>query len=337
MTRTYKTPAFVLAAIALLALVSGFANIANANGNPQHVNATVTVTGPHVTLGDLFDDGAHGNNAPAWAEVRVADAPAPGETRRVRIVDVATAARRASLNWDTATAPRFITVTRSGEPVAVEAIEMILSAALPESVGSDMDLRLNNSRFSVYLPSGHSTADITVSRMHFDDRSGSFNATLSIPDGSGDSGAGTRDHTVTGRVVEMVDLPVLSRALSSGDVIRERDLMWTRVAARQVNRNVITRSDEIVGLAARRGLRAETPVRVSDVERPVMVQKGSTVTMTVNTGDMMLTASGRALEHGSEGDVIRIVNLSTHNTVEAAVVSPRMVTVGLNNRVASQR
>ena len=42
---------------------------------------------------------------------------------------------------------------------------------------------------------------------------------------------------------------------------------------------------------------------------------------------MLLTARGKALQHGSEGDVIRISNTQSNQTIEAEVVGSGRVAV----------
>lgn len=325
MTRQLLPLSFTLAAAALMTLILGFLSVAEAG---RHVRPVVTVNGPTVTLGDLFDH-APGD---AWANVTVSEAPAPGETARMRIFDVAVAARKAGLVWDQATAPSTITLKRSSYPVPMESIEQIIAEALPPATdGGSWEVKLNNPRLSVHLPLDSGTDAIDVSRVHFDDRSGSFNATLAIPLGNGAS----RAEILTGRLVEMIHVPVLKTALADGEIIRERHIGWQKVQARRVNRSVVASSKTLVGMAARRPLKAETPLRTTDIERPMMIEKGDQVTMIVRTGNLTLTAAGRALEAGGKGDLIRILNTATHTTVEGVVHSPRQVTIHANSRVAA--
>lgn len=327
MTRQILNISYFLAAAAAMVLAFGIANAANAG---RHVKPSIAIDGPVVTLGDLF---AHEPGA-AWAGVRVADAPAPGEAGRIRTMDVATAARRAGLAWDHATAPHTIAVSRNSHTLSPEALESLLKAALPASVsGKGWEIQLNNRGAVIHLPIGFSARDIEVQRLYYDDRSQSFNASLAIPDGKGRR----NEETVTGRLEEMAYIPVLNTSMSDGEVIRKRDIAWSKIPARKVNRNVVTSTDDLIGMAARRSLRAGTILRPNDIETPVMIEKGTLVTMAVTTDAMKLTATGRALEDGSRGDVIRLVNVSTHTTIEGVVVSPRQVTIQSAARVAALR
>ena len=56
--------------------------------------------------------------------------------------------------------------------------------------------------------------------------------------------------------------------------------------------------------------------------------------MVFQTDRMILTAQGRALQNGSKGDVIRILNAKTHKTIDGIVVNSGTVTVKPLGRVA---
>jgi flagellar basal body P-ring formation protein FlgA len=75
-------------------------------------------------------------------------------------------------------------------------------------------------------------------------------------------------------------------------------------------------------------LRPGVPILLSDLRRPMMVGRGSLVTMTLAGHNMRLTARGRALEDGAEGEPVRIANLQNGTVVRALVTAPGEVTIG---------
>ena len=60
-------------------------------------------------------------------------------------------------------------------------------------------------------------------------------------------------------------------------------------------------------------------IRSTNVRRPVLVEKGSLVTMSLDRPGMSLSARGKARDNGSEGDTVRIANAQSSNIVEARV------------------
>src|SRR3546814_15228367 len=79
---------------------------------------------------------------------------------------------------------------------------------------------------------------------------------------------------------------------------------------------------DLVGMSPRRGLAANTPIRIHDVERPIDVARGDTVVMPLQSGALMIPARGRALDQGSLGQVVRVLNVDSNRPVEAVVTGP---------------
>ena len=68
-------------------------------------------------------------------------------------------------------------------------------------------------------------------------------------------------------------------------------------------------------------------VRMNELQRPIMVQRNSLVTISLRTPYMSLTTQGRAIEDGGKGDVIHVTNLQSKRTFEAVVDGPNSVVV----------
>jgi len=69
-------------------------------------------------------------------------------------------------------------------------------------------------------------------------------------------------------------------------------------------------------------------LRSSDLKRPALVAKGSNVTMVFEAPGIHLTAVGRALAEGGEGDSIAVLNPTSYRQVVAVVTAPGTVRVG---------
>jgi flagella basal body P-ring formation protein FlgA len=80
-------------------------------------------------------------------------------------------------------------------------------------------------------------------------------------------------------------------------------------------------------------LRAGQPIRTREVQDPILVPRRSLVTILYQHPRMTLTAKGRALEDGSDGQVIRISNSQSSNVIEAVVVGDHTVAVSAPNHV----
>ena len=193
----------------------------------------------------------------------------------------------------------------------------------------DMRVFLTNRSLRLHVADDNSTT-VGIEDLALDRRTSRFSALVVAP--AGDPAA--RRVRVTGHVFEMTEVPVLGRRLLAGTVIREGDVQWIKLRADQIQRDTITDPKDLIGLETARSLRDGRPIRVSQVRRPVMVTKGSLVTMMLTGPTMLLTARGRAQESGSKGDVIRISNTQSKQVLEAVVTGPGTVVVRSANRLA---
>ena len=121
---------------------------------------------------------------------------------------------------------------------------------------------------------------------------------------------------------------------SAGTVITEDHIKWIPVRASSIRSDTVLEASEMLGRTPKRGLRPDRPLRQSEIRRPVLVPKGSLVTMILRLPAMTLTARGKALQEGSLGDVIRIVNSQSNTVIEAVVSGSGRVSVTLDTHLA---
>lgn len=109
-----------------------------------------------------------------------------------------------------------------------------------------------------------------------------------------------------------------------GATISEGDLTYA-VSPGDVMSGTATAISDLVGMQARRTLRAGETLRSEDVRHPVVVAKGSTVTMVFEVPGLVLTATGRAMSEGGLGDTVTIQNPASYRQISAVVIGPGQV------------
>jgi flagella basal body P-ring formation protein FlgA len=124
------------------------------------------------------------------------------------------------------------------------------------------------------------------------------------------------------------ELVVPAHDIARGSLIGESDLTTKSVPVLRMNESLIHAFGDVVGREAKRALRAGETLRLSDLKRPTLVAKGATVTMVFEAPGMSLTAVGRALAEGGEGDSIAVLNPTSYRQVVAIVTAPGTVHVG---------
>ncbi len=121
-----------------------------------------------------------------------------------------------------------------------------------------------------------------------------------------------------------VQVVVPTRDVARGTIITDSDVTYAIVAT-AVMSGVVTSASEAVGLETRRTLHAGEALRLQDLRHPVLVSRGSTVTMTFEAPGIVLTASGRAMTEGGLGDTVTIQNPVSYRQITGVVIAPGQV------------
>ena len=125
-----------------------------------------------------------------------------------------------------------------------------------------------------------------------------------------------------------IDVAVPSHDVARGKVLGADDLVYRSVPVASASESTVRSIADLMGQETRRSLRAGEFVRMADVKHPTLVAKGSTVTMIFEAPGVSLSATGRALNEGGNGDSITVLNTVSYRQVQATVIAPGTVRVG---------
>ncbi len=311
---------FLIAIAVTLIATSSAGPIVQAASQPSGpvlLNAKVVIDGPVVHLGDLFDGlGANGATP-------VARAPAPGTRIAVNARWLSAVARAYGVPWRPGSRLDGSVIERASIVIETQRIEAATIAALRRrGIDGRLSLVLDNPVTRIHLPTD-ATPSLLVAGLNHNPETGRFTAHLVAPA----EGTPLARVTISGRAIELVEIPVLRRRMLPGEVIRETDILWQDARADRISRNVVLDPVNLVGKSPRRPIRAEKPVLGSELRKPVLVPKNSLVTIRLQTARMVLTARGRAMEPGAKGDVIRVVNTKSNQIISASVTESGTVEV----------
>jgi flagellar basal body P-ring formation protein FlgA len=122
----------------------------------------------------------------------------------------------------------------------------------------------------------------------------------------------------------LADSLVATRTIRAQTLIGPEDV--TLVAADLAG--ALSDPELAVGREARVAIYAGKPVRPGDLGPPTLVQRNQVVALIYLSGGLAISTEGRALARGSEGEVIRIMNLGSRTTVSGRVGPDGAVYVG---------
>ncbi len=305
---------------------TGLKTSSNAFGTTGTVTLkdAVIVETSYILLGDLF------TNAGDKAGAKIAYAPQPGKRARFDAKWLYRIARAYGLKWRPLTLKTNAVVERSSQEIFHNEIEDALVASFQELGYRDkFEIELGNRALKIHV-AANELATIGVTGLSINRSTGRFVATLVIPANT----PGAKRFRLTGRVHKLIQIPVVNRRLSRGDVIRKNDIEWVDTREKMLRRGFIQDENQIIGMAAKRYIAAKSPLTTGHLQRPQLVTKGGLVTISLNSGAMSLKAQGRALETGSLGDIIRVENGRSKKIVQAKIIGAGSVKVDLLRAVA---
>lgn len=122
---------------------------------------------------------------------------------------------------------------------------------------------------------------------------------------------------------------VVKRPLARGAVISAADLELEEQDVATLNSPYFSSIQEAAGSVARRPLAAGSPLLASQIEAPLLVQRGQTVVLSARQGTLQVKMNGVAESDGRRGDRISVRNSQSQRLIEGRVTGPGQVEVTL--------
>lgn len=291
---------------------------ATAWANPV-LRTSAVVNGNVIRLGDLFD------GAGDKADIPVAPAPPYGRDANYDANWLMAVAQAHGLNWQPLTTVDHIVVERAGHEIENERVREAVNRAVNNEIdkrhpGKIVDIDFDGRVDDLYSPPSVAPT-LVVSNLLIDNLDNRFDASVSL------RGVPGMETHVSGHIYDVVMVPVPDQRIGRNQIISRNDITYLKVRADQLGTDVVTDPSKIVGMAPRRMLAENTPIREGDLHPPIIVARGSLVGMTLTSRYMVLTAQGKALEDGAQGQVIKVMNTQSKTTIDAVVTGPGRVRV----------
>jgi flagella basal body P-ring formation protein FlgA len=286
------------------------------------LRANVNVASDVVRIGDVVD------NAGNAAQIAIYRAPDLGTTGSLPTAQLLAALRAHQVIGVDTKDLKAISVTRLARTLEAGDIELQVARALERRNGlgdaANLSLTFDRDVQTLQLDASN-TGNLQPAAVRYEPRSGRFDVSFEI---ANDAGVPTKLR-FTGTAIETVDAAVLARGVERNEVIKSSDVIIERRPKAEVGNDAAGR-DNAVGMQARRQLRAGQALRVTDLAKPDLVTRDQNVTLIYESAGLYLTIRGKALEGGTEGDAVNVLNLQSKRTVSGIVVGRGQVSVAIS-------
>ena len=132
-----------------------------------------------------------------------------------------------------------------------------------------------------------------------------------------------------------VEVLTYARNLAAGDVLQPEDVIWTTVQAHLAQGGSPSDPDMVVGLSARRALRAGAVVGQRDLISPRVIARNDMVEVAYVAGGVTLTVTGRATRDAAVGEPVPILNTTSGRTIDAVASGPGQAMAGVSARASA--
>jgi flagellar basal body P-ring formation protein FlgA len=283
------------------------------------LRANVQVSGDLVRIGDVID------NAGSAGQIAIYRAPDLGTTGSLPVAQVLNTLRAHHVIGVDTRDLKEISVTRLARTLEGKDIELQVARALERRNGlgdaANLSLTFDRDPGDVRLDAGF-TGGMQPTIARYDNRNGRFDVTFEI---ANENGAAAKLR-FTGTAIETVEAAVLARTIERNEIVKSSDVVVERRPKAEVGADAAAR-DRAVGMQARRQLRAGQAIRAADLAKPDLVQRDQNVTLIYEAPGIYLTMRGKALDNGTEGDVVNVMNLQSKRTLSGTVTGRGQVSI----------
>jgi flagellar basal body P-ring formation protein FlgA len=286
---------------------------------PPVLRAKVDVASEVVRIGDVVD------NAGAFAQIAIYRAPDLGTTGSLPVAQVLNTLRAQGVIGVDGKDIKQVMVTRLARTVESKEIERAVAQAIEHRGGlgdaANISLTFDRDVADLRLDTAN-TGALLATAARYEPRNGRFDVIFQI---ANDNGNATQLR-FTGSAIETVEVAVLTRSVERSDILKSADVMVERRPRAEVGTDPAARA-QALGMQMRRPIRAGQPLRVADLVKPDLVQRDQAVTVIFQTTGLYLTTRGKALDNGTEGDVVSVLNIQSKRTLTGTVTGRGQVTI----------
>jgi flagella basal body P-ring formation protein FlgA len=286
------------------------------------LRAQVTVESDIVRVGDMVE------NAGTASQIAIYRSPDLGTTGTLPIAQViSTLQAHQVIGVDTRDI-KSVAVTRLARTLERKEIESQVARAIEHRSGlgdaANLSLTFDRDVQDVRLEAWNN-GSLQPASVRYEPRSGRFDVSFEIANDTNNNRTKLR---FTGIAIEMLEAAILTRNVERGDVLKASDVVTERRPKAEVGSDAAPRGGA-VGMQMRKGLRAGQALRVADLGKPDLVQKDDNVTLIYEAAGIYLTARGKAIDNGTEGDTVTVLNLQSKRTITGTVVGRDQVTIAI--------
>lgn len=250
-------------------------------------------------------------------------APRPGEDMVLNAKTLLRIALALDIPWRPSSATDQVVLRRAATIIERKAIEdKIMEALIALGTYGDFGINIPAQYTQISLPADQ-PAEMEIVNMTVDSSNKNFKAIVAAPSAANP----IQRFEISGSIQPMVSVPVVKENIQTGRIINASDLEFIQIKESDFTSDTIADAQSLIGMTSRRLILAGHPVKESETIAPKIIARGDVVTLNLQQGVLSLSTQAKALENGAKGDLIRVVNTASNQTLQAEVTGEKEVRI----------
>ena len=117
-----------------------------------------------------------------------------------------------------------------------------------------------------------------------------------------------------------------ARNIAAGEIVGAADMVWSNDAVAPAD--APGDPDAVIGMVARRPLRAGAAVQSRDLSNPLVIKRDEAVSVAFEAAGISLILQGKALKDAAVGESVQVLNLQSKKVIDAVATGPGKAAVG---------
>ena len=320
----------IRAALVALVVFAGIRALAQDSEATVQVKSVVEIDGetPEITLGDLIvARGVSEKTLDTLRKIRLADTPAPGESRNFTDVGIEQVFRSHLASIEGAGAetinlrvPARVTVVRKSFRLRPMEVETALKQELSE-ICNDCSFEVTNLVLPAVQPTIGSGSKWQL-RVRPELPKGNFSIPLEVANEDGTK----RSYWITGSLVIRKNVPVASRGMSAGERLQAEDFTL-QMKEVTFSTDVPPTREEIASSVLSRPISPGQILWRSGLRREMAVKSGDAVKVTAGSDEWQISIDGIAQTSGYIGDLVKVKIPRTQKMISGLLTERGIVEV----------
>lgn len=304
--------------IIFLSLTILLGNICTSSANDSFIslNQDINIEGEYIKISDIFRGNVDN------PDKIIAKAPLPGKKFTFNTDWAHNIALKNNIKWKPLNKESLISITRSSTKIDEEEIKLEILQSFFEIEKQDIEIEIYGGKtdFDIKKDTNYK---ILVENLKKYEAKNRFDCKVTIFS----EGKEFASSNIAGKYYILQEVPVANENIAKNTIIKSEMIKNIKIRKNRIKPNEFTDIDDIIGKETTKSIKESKSFSIKDIRDPIIINKGNIISIIYKTKNMKLTAKGEAIEDGSKGQNIKVMNTTSKKVLHCRIISKDTVEI----------